>query len=306
MEKTLGDLLEQNRHFVEEGRVADYIPELAKANYRDFGAYITKCDGTEIYAGDYEKTFTIQSICKPMLLLLALMDNGEEHIRHFIGVEATGKPFNAIDYSEQLILKHHINPMVNIGAIAICSMIKSDNSCGSFKKFLNLVRLITDNPKIEVDEKVYQSEKTTGNKNRALAYLLKSSNVIDGDIEEILDIYFRACSIKVTCRDLSQIGAFLAGHGRTIKTSKNEMIPENYIRFVNAILMTCGMYDGSGDFAIRVGIPAKSGVGGGIMALVPRNLGIGIYSPSLDSKGNSIAGIRLLEALSKEFKLSVF
>ena len=302
MEELLERLLEECRSYTRLGKLADYIPELSKADINDFGVYLVNSDGKEFYAGDFDKKFTIQSIIKPLLLLMALMDNTTEYVRQYIGVEATGKPFNAIDYSEQLILKEHINPMVNIGAIEMCSMIHGETYEERFDRLLAFTRKLAGNPEIDVDEAVYLSEKRTGNKNRALAYLLKSSGIIDDDVEEILDIYFRACSIRVTCKDLANIGFV---HGRGKKTGE-VLFSGRHARFVNAILTTCGMYDGSGDFAIKVGLPAKSGVGGGIMAVSPTRMGIGIYSPGLDKKGNSLAGIQMLEQLSETLYLSMF
>ena len=210
-----------------------------------------------------------------------------------------------VEVVEQLILKEHINPMVNIGAIEMCSMIHGETYEERFDRLLAFTRKLAGNPEIDVDEAVYLSEKRTGNKNRALAYLLKSSGIIDDDVEEILDIYFRACSIRVTCKYLANIGFVLANHGRGKKTGE-VLFSGSHARFVNAILTTCGMYDGSGDFAIKVGLPAKSGVGGGIMAVSPTRMGIGIYSPGLDKKGNSLAGIQMLEQLSETLYLSMF
>lgn len=305
MEELLECLLEECRPYTKIGKLADYIPELTKADINDLGIYVISSDGKKFRAGDFDKKFTIQSIVKPLLLLLALTDKGIETIRQYIGVEATGKPFNAIDYSEHSILREHINPMVNIGAIEMCSMIHGESCAERFDRLLDFTRTLAGNPEIDVDEAVFLSEKRTGNKNRALAYLLKSSGMIEGDVEELLDMYFRACSIRISCQDLANIGFVLANHGR--QTVDGEKIfPARFARFVNAILTTCGMYDGSGDFAIKVGLPAKSGVGGGIMAIAPTRMGIGIYSPGLDAKGNSVAGIRLLEQLSGQLYLSMF
>ena len=157
-----------------------------------------------------------------------------------------------------------------------------------------------------MDESVYLSEKNTGNKNRALAYLLKSYGMMGREeVEDVLDCYFRACSIKVNCEDLAKIGLTLAMHGKSPYTGER-IFAKEYAYYVNATLMTCGMYDGSGEFAVKVGVPAKSGVGGGIMAVVPTRMGIGIYSPALDKKGNSVAGIKALEELSKKLYLSIF
>ena len=292
MDELLEQLLNEYAGSAAEGKLADYIPELAKANPADLGIYLISRDGRANWAGDHSKRFTIQSIIKPILLLQALMDNGIDAVRARVGVEATGKPFDAINYSEQ--------------TIAMCTMIRGETAQEKFDRLLDLTRRLAGDPEICLDEAVYLSEKRTGNKNRALAYLLKAYGMIGEDqVEEVLDFYFRACSISVHCGDLARIGMVLASHGRDLITEERFFLAE-YASYVNAILMTCGMYDGSGEFAVKVGVPAKSGVGGGIMAVVPTRMAIGIYSPALDAKGNSVAGFRILEALSKKLYLSIF
>ena len=305
MDELLEELLEECRPYTKMGHVATYIPELAKRNPDKIGIYVLNSNGQHSQAGDYKKKFTIQSIVKPILLLQALMDNGEEYVRARVGVEATGKPFDAINFTDENLFSKHINPMVNMGAIAMCSLIKGDTYEEKFERLLALTRRLANNPNIEVDEDVYRSEKATGNKNRALAYLLKSYNLLEDDVDGVLDCYFRACSIKVDCRDLANIAFVLANRGKDINTEER-LFPRRYATYVNAIMTTCGMYDGSGEFALNVGVPAKSGVGGGIMAVVPTDMGIGIFAPALDSKGNSVAGIQLLERLSKRLYLSIF
>ena len=305
MNKLLEEILKDCSHYAQEGNLANYIPELAKADKNDFGIYIISSNDRSNHAGDWNKSFTIQSIVKPILLLQALMDNGVEFVQQHVGVEATGKPFDAINYSDQSLHNTNLNPMVNMGAIAMCTLIHGETADEKFNRILSLTRTLAQNEEIDIDEAVYLSEKRTGNKNRALAYLLKSYGMIQDDIEDVLDVYFRACSIKVTCADLARIGLTLANHG-CLPYTRERIFPVEYANYVNAILMTCGMYDGSGEFAIKVGVPAKSGVGGGIMAIVPTRMGIGIYSPALDSKGNSIAGNKALEELSKKLYLSIF
>lgn len=307
MEGLLSQLIEQCRPDTRSGKVASYIPALAKADPNALGLYILDRNGLSSSAGDSQVRFTIQSIIKPILLLLALMDNGEEYVRSRVGVESTGKPFDAINISDainQEILSEHINPMVNMGAIVMCTLIKGENYAERFDRLLDLTRRLANNPNIDVDEEVYLSEKATGNKNRALAFLMRSCGLLDGDVEEVLDCYFRACSIRVDSRDLARIAFVLSNKGRDFMG--NELFSPRYAHYVNAVLMTCGMYDGAGDFAVTVGVPAKSGVGGGIMAVVPGRMGIGIYSPSLDKKGNSVAGIRVLRRLSRQLNLSIF
>lgn len=304
MQDRLNRILEECRKYTWQGEVASYIPELAKANREEIGIYVATPDG-DYFAGDWQKTFTIQSIVKTIFLMLAAQDNGIDYVKNHVGVEATGKPFNAIDYAEPLLLREHINPMVNIGAIAVCELVKASSNDERLQRLLDYTREITGNPNLEVDHAVYTSEKRTGHKNRALAYLLKNSDMIVGDVEELLDVYFAMCSVKVNCQDLAKMAMLIANHGKGVKSGK-QIIPKMDARFLNAVLTTSGMYDGSGEFATRVGLPAKSGVGGGIMANKPGVMGIGIYSPALDKKGNSIAGIKMLEKLSRELDLSIF
>ena len=305
MTELLQEILKACAPYTKQGKLADYIPELTKANPDDFGICVISGDNEISAAGDYEKQFTIQSASKPLLLLLALMDSGIDIVKKHVGVEATGKPFDAINYSKQELLRENINPMVNMGAIVLCNLIKGENYEEKFDRLLELTRKVAGNPDIALDTDVYLSEKRTGNKNRALAYLLKTYGMIEDEVEDILDCYFKSCSIKVSCMDLARIGLVLANHG-TVPGTGEVLFPAEYARYVNAILMTCGMYDGSGEFAVKVGVPAKSGVGGGIMAVVPNRMGIGLFSPNIDSKGNSVAGIKALERLSKELDLSIF
>ena len=304
MEELLERLLEECRPYTKEGQVASYIPELSKSDPDALGIYVIGSEGKQSWAGDCHQKFTLQSIVKPILLLQALLDNGVEAVQSRVGVEATGKPFDAINEGDRSLDSRHINPMVNLGAIVMCSLIHGESYEERFQRLLALTGLLAGE-KLGVDEAVYRSEKEHGSKNRALAYLLKSYGLLEGDVEEVLDCYFRACSIQVDCRALAHIGAVLSNRGR-LPLSNQKIFPSALSRYVNAILMTCGMYNGSGEFAIRVGVPAKSGVAGGIMAVAPTRMGIGIYAPALDRKGNSLAGIQLLERLSRELYLSIF
>ena len=294
----LAQIVEDCRHYAKEGAVATYIPELAKADTDKLGVYIVSGDDG-YFAGDCSTKFTMQSIVKPVILLLALRDAGVERVRELVGVEATGKPFDTFNYTDLALRNEHINPMVNAGAIALCTLIKGDTSEEKINRLLEFTRALAKNDSLEIDKSVYLSEKATGNKNRALAYMLIAYKMINENVEELLDCYFSACSIKVDCRDLANIG-FSLSHTRSGGITKEEA------RFINAILSTSGMYDGSGEFALNVGIPAKSGVGGGIMAVVPKSMGIGVYSPALDKKGNSVAGKKVLEIISKSLDLSIF
>ena len=295
----LDAIIDECRQYVTCGKVANYIPELAKADVNKLGIYIISKDG-ECFSGDYDALFTMQSIVKPLILLLALKDSGVERVRQLVGVEATGKPFDTFNYTDLALRNEHINPMVNAGAIALCTLIKGDTFKEKTERLLQFARKLARNDSIGIDNAVYLSEKATGNKNRALAYMLIAYKMINENVEDMLDCYFNACSINVSCKDLARI-AFSFSHA-----VEDELISEEEARFVNAILSTSGMYDGSGDFALSVGVPAKSGVGGGIMAIVPTRMGIGVFSPSLDGKGNSVAGKKVLELVSKKLDLSIF
>ena len=305
MEEMLKQLLAECHPYAQDGKVATYIPELAKMDPKKLGVYLTTQDNHEYYAGDCFERFTIQSVVKPLILLLALMDSGIEKVRDLVGVEATGKPFDAFNYSDQALTGSHINPMINTGAIALCTLIKGDTYEEKFARLLNLARTLAGNPDLEVDESVFQSEKATGNKNRALAYMLKAYGMVSDPADEILDCYFRACSILVTCKDLARISLIFANHGLRVQDGMR-LFPVEYGKYVNATMATCGMYDGSGEFAITVGFPAKSGVGGGIMGVIPRRMGIGVFAPSLDRHGNSVAGVQLLAKLSRELDLGIY
>ena len=301
----LNNLVNDCRQYAAKGHVATYIPELANMDSDKVGICVTTEDGTEYNSGDYMDRFTMQSVVKPLILLLALMDSGMEKVRALVGVEATGKPFDAFNYSDQALTGAHINPMINTGAIALCTLIHGDTYEEKFFRLLEFVRTLSDNPNLEVDESVYQSEKATGNKNRALVYMLKAYGMVSDPAEEILDCYFRACSILVNCRDLSRIAHVFANHGKRIKDGA-QLFPVEYAKYVNATMATCGMYDGSGEFAITVGFPAKSGVGGGILGVIPRRMGIGVFAPALDKHGNSVAGVQLLAKLSQKLDLGIY
>ena len=305
MNDLLNSIVEECRPYTKLGHVATYIPQLATVDPDRIGIYVVSENGDEFRAGDCFVRFTMQSVVKPIVLLLALMDSGIDTVRNLVGVEATGKPFDAFNYSDQALTGAHINPMINTGAIALCTLIKGDTYEEKFQRLLNLARTLADNPNLEVDESVYQSEHATGNKNRALAYMLKAYGMIHDPVEDILQCYFRACSILIDCRDLAKIANIFAHHGTDPRTG-NVLFSKEFARYVNATLATCGMYDGSGEFALKVGFPAKSGVGGGIMGVIPRRMGIAVYAPSLDKHGNSMAGVQLLAKLSDHMDLNIY
>ena len=305
MEKLLDSLIKNNEFYTKEGKVAAYIPELNKAKSEALGICVTTLDGEEYCAGDCNEKFTIQSISKVITLMLAILDNGRENVFKKVGMEPTADAFNSIINLETKSPQRPLNPMINSGAIATVSLISGDNGEKIFEKILKFTRKITGNPDININEEVYKSEKNTGHRNRSLAYFMKSTGVIEGEVEDVLDVYFKQCSIEATCKDISRIGAVLANNG-VLPWSGERVVPAYVARIVKTIMVTCGMYDASGDIAVNIGVPCKSGVGGGILAAVPMRMGVGVFGPALDVKGNSIAGVKVLEELSKELDLSIF
>ena len=305
MENMLSDIIVSNRKHTANGQVASYIPELKKANGDDLGICIIDKYNNIYCAGDYNKKFTIQSISKTIVLAMALMDNEWDYVFSKVGMEPSGDPFNSIMKLETNDTKIPCNPMINAGAIATTSLIKGKNLRDKEERMLSFFRKLAKNDSLQINKSVYESEKLTGNRNRAMAYLLKNDGVIEGDVDETLDLYFKQCSIEVSVIDLARIGLLFANYGIDIETGER-VISENISRMIKTFMVTCGMYDASGEFALKVGIPAKSGVGGGIMASIPNRMGIGVFGPSLDKKGNSIAGLKVLEELSQRLSLSIF
>lgn len=305
MQKLVNDILQKSKDLTQKGNVAKYIPALGKADPNDLGVCVADLEGNLFTAGDYKKKFTIQSISKTITLMLAIMDNGVESTFSKVGMEPTGDAFNSIIKLEIVSPSRPLNPMINAGAIAVTSMIKGKDSNERFQRILDFFRLISGNSKMDINQEVYESEKATGDRNRSMAYFMRDVGIFEGDVEDILDVYFKQCSIEVDCIDIARIGLFLANRGRIPHTGER-ITSENVARIVKTFMVTCGMYNASGEFAIDVGIPAKSGVGGGIMGTVPHKMGIGVYGPALDQKGNSIGGIEILTQLSKELNLSIF
>lgn len=303
-QECLHDALTYGRCFTGLGHPADYIPELARVNKHELGVCIVCLDGTVLQEGHAQTPFTIQSISKLASLILALHDRGEDYLfQDKVGVEPTGDPFNSIIKLETKI--RPFNPFINAGAITVASCIKGESPDEKFSRFLSYIRRLCNNPEIHLNEDVYQSEKSTGDRNRALAYYLKASGILEGDVEECLDFYFRMCSVDVTAVDIANMSAVLANHGTHPFTGET-LVESSCAKSIRALMLTCGMYDGSGHFAMKVGFPAKSGVGGGIAASLVNHMGIGVYGPSLDEKGNSVGGIKILEYLSEKLNCSLF
>lgn len=284
---------------VMEGHVADYIPELSKADPRCFGICIATRDGHVYEVGDTRQAFTIQSISKALVYGLALQDRGEEHVLSRIGVEPSGEAFNAISLKEGSGAP--FNPMINAGAIATCGQLLKKDGASPIERILRYLSEFAGRD-LQINREVYQSESATGHRNRAIGWLLRNFGILDEDPDETLEAYFQQCSVEVTCRDLALMGATLANQGLHPLTGRRAIASE-YVDNVLSVMATCGMYDWSGEWIYRVGLPAKSGVGGGILAVLPGQLGIGVFSPPLDPQGNSLRGIKVCMDLSRELAL---
>lgn len=305
MKNLLKELINKNRCWTKSGNVATYIPGLANAKPDSLGVCIYDIEGNEYFAGDYDMKFTIQSISKTVSFICALMDNEFEKLCKKISVAPTSDGFNSIVNLETKNSHKPLNPMINSGAIATVSMVEGATPKDKFNRIYDFMKKITNNDSIKIDYDVYNSEKSTGDRNRALAYYMKSTGIIEDDMEEILDAYFKLCSMEVTCKDIAYMGVVLANDG-ILPNSNERIVPKKITKIVKAVMTTCGMYDASGEFAVSVGLPAKSGVGGGIVAVAPKKMGIGVVGPALDKRGNSIGGIKVLEDLSHQLDLSIF
>lgn len=304
MERLLKDIIDKNKHLVDKGKVASYIPALNKANPNHIGISIIDKEEKIFSAGDYGVKFTIQSISKVLALIVAVTELGEEYVFQKVGYNGSENSFNNITNIDNPNTKYPTNPMINAGAIVVTSLIEGSGE-EKFNKILNLTRVITGNMKIDYNREVYLSEKETGDRNRAIAYLMKSKDMIHGNVEEVLNAYFKQCSIEIDTLDLAKIGFFIANGCKSLRDNKY-ISSDKMTSLLLSIMTNCGMYDYSGEYSIKVGIPSKSGVAGGLLASARNKFGIGIYSPVLDNNGNPLVGIAIMEDLSHELDLSLF
>ena len=286
------------------GRVADYIPELATADPELLAVAGCGVDGVVHALGDSDHEFTIQSISKPFVYALALADHGAEAVHRRVGVEPTGDAFNSIIRLEQGTNRPH-NPMINAGAIAVTSMIQPVGSKSALDRVLELVALAAGRDRVQVDLPVNLSEEDSGHRNRAIAHLMKHFRMLEADVEQTLDLYFRQCSILVSCRDLGVMSATLANRGVNPVTGK-QVLPAEVVPSVLTVMLTCGLYDAAGEFAFHAGVPAKSGVSGGLIGVSPGTVGLAAFAPPLDEQGNSVRGMRALRHLSSTLELHSF
>jgi glutaminase len=287
---------------VDDGSVATYIPELGKANPKDFGICIVTMEGEIFTAGDCETEFTIQSMCKPFAFQMALEQHGAEKTLQHVGVEPSGEAFNSIELDQKT--GRPFNPMVNAGAIAVSSLIKKESVEAGIEAFVARMGRAAGRT-LRIDESVLASETATGNRNRAIAYMLLNAGIIDGEVQETLHQYFAQCSMLVNCKDLAMMAATMANMGNQPVTGE-AVFDFQIIKYVMAVMFSCGLYDYAGNWAFEVGLPAKSGVSGGIFGVVNRQLGIAVYSPKLDAQGNSVRGILACKELANHLGLHSF
>lgn len=309
IDKNLGKILidlHQKYSSCNEGQTASYIPELAKAESKHFAIAAVTVDGKIYSVGDTLENFTLQSISKPFVYGLALETNGREKVLSKVGVEPTGDAFNSIIELERQSHRPY-NPMINSGAIAISSLIKGKDPAERLQKILYMFENYTGHAH-QVDENVFTSEKKTAHRNRAIANLLLHFGIIEGNeniIEETLDLYFKQCSVLTNTIDLALMAATLASGGVQPMTNKR-IISAEHASDILSLMFTCGMYDTAGEWAYTVGLPAKSGVSGGLIAVVPGVMGIAVYSPLINDHGHSVRALKVFNDLAKIYSLSIF
>ncbi|MEJ6016029.1 glutaminase B [Aeromonas caviae] len=299
----LAGILEEVRPLLGQGKVADYIPALAQVPADRLGIAVCTVEGELFTAGDAFEPFSIQSISKALSLTLALTLYQEEEIWARVGKEPSGQPFNSL---VQLEFEQGIprNPFINAGALVVSDLLETRLTAPR-QRTLELVRRLCGNPAIMADQVVARSEYQHSARNAAIAYLMKAYGNFENEVDKVLQSYFNACAIRMSCVDLARAFVYLANRGVPLGES-TPLLPSRTTKQVNALLATCGLYDEAGDFAYRVGMPGKSGVGGGIMALIPGELSICVWSPELNKAGNSLAGTAALELLAERLGRSIF
>jgi hypothetical protein len=292
--------------YVDKGVVANYIPELAKEDKTKAGAALIDKNGSLYDVGTSQHKFSIQSIVKIIIYLCVLEHYDFDYIQKFIGVKPSAKPFNSIIALELSEKNIPVNPFINAGAIVGTSLLYEKYGNNTFEMILNRTRDIIGNDKIDYSRSVFNSESSSAFANRALTYMLLNGKIIPSNVnvDDLLNVYFKSCSILADVRDLAQLGFILSRDGKD--GENKQRLSGEHARILRTLMVTCGTYDYSGEFAIKIGLPAKSGVGGGIVTASKAGYGIGVYCPGLDSHGNSYVGTRILEFLSRELNLNIY
>ncbi|WP_455257763.1 glutaminase A [Peptoniphilus asaccharolyticus] len=308
MKNILENAYNYGQKFIGEGELVNYIPALGNVDKNKSGVVLINRNGELYKAGDTDVKFSIMSIVKIVLYAILLENYDFDYIRKHIGVQGSSKAYNSIVDLEESENKLPVNPFINAGALMSTYFIlkKFENKRKSFEIILDLTKKLTRNPSLEYNEEIYENSKNTGYTNLAIAYTMQKNGVIasDVDVRNILDIYNKACTIMVDTNDLAYLAQVISNNGKNLE---NEVIvSEKNAKILRTIMAICGTYNFSGDLAVDIGIPAKSGVGGGIVATTRDGIGIATYSPGLDSKGNSLVGIKILKKLSEELNLSIY
>lgn len=300
-------ILDRARTLLSQGTVVQYIPELKKVDPSLLGYCIVDVDGNTLSFGDAQIKFTIQSISKVITFTCCLMDRSLEEIKERVTFEPTSSAFNAISDLENKNAHRPLNPYLNAGAFSVLSLMKKESFEQCFEQVLDLLRLMTGNSSLTYNRSAYLSAYQTAYRNRSLLYYMQSTGILDKDtdIEALLDAYCKICCIEMTAQELAALSLVYAQKGYSSLSGKQCFDPK-IASIVNATVMLCGMYDESGETAVSVGLPCKSGVGGGLMAVAPGRMGIGIFGPALNAKSNSIGGMSILEQLSEELDLTIF
>ncbi|MGB2079853.1 MAG: glutaminase B [Vibrio sp.] len=299
----LNEILDEVRPLIGQGKVADYIPALACVPNQKLGMAIYTNDGQVFQAGDADEDFSIQSISKALSLTLAMCIYSEQEIWQRVGKEPSGHAFNSMI---QLEVEQGIprNPFINAGAIVVSDMLQTRLSAPRMR-LLDFARQLSGDPLVRYDKVVAASEMMHSDRNAAIAYLMRSFGNFENEVIPVLNNYFHACALKMSCVDLAKTFSYLANKGTSVVNGE-AIISPSQSKQLNALLATCGLYDGAGDFAYRVGMPGKSGVGGGIIAVIPGEMSIAVWSPELDRSGNSLAGTAALELLTRKLGRSIF
>jgi glutaminase len=301
LQALLDEIASAARPHCARGNVADYIPALASIDPSRFGIALATADGALFGAGDYRAPFSVQSVCKAFTLALVLAKDGDA-LWQRVGREPSGNPFNSL---VQLEHEHGIprNPFINAGALVVVDRMLSSYG-DAFGALRNLLREESGNATIDLDAAVARSEAEHGHRNAALAHFMASYGNLENKVEEVLDHYFRQCALAMSCADLAHAGLFLARHG--VRAGGTQLLSRSEAKRINSILLTCGSYDAAGDFAYRVGLPGKSGVGGGILTVLPGRGCLVVWGPALDKSGNSVAGIEALDLFTTRTGWSIF
>lgn len=306
----LEELYQRHLHTTDNGVIRYYSsgrgyypPELAGAERERFGICLVSTDGHTHGVGDYEVRFALQSLSKVLVYGMALGDHGRDQVLEHVGVEPSGNAFNSLIFDERA--NRPFNPMVNSGALATTDLVAADSYGQAWERIRHTFGVYAADDALEADEEIFREEMRDADRNRATAYLMRSYAMIGREVENTLALYLRQCSVSTNCKAVATMAATLANGGINPITGK-QALARPYVRDVLSVMYTCGMYDYAGQWAYEVGIPAKSGVSGGILAVVPGKLGIGVFSPGLDAQGNSVRGIAVCKELSERLGLHVF